>query len=585
MRASVLALGTVTAALAAAVFASLLSATPATAATPSFPGAPTTRYAQVERVCAAPKPGDASCLALRLIPARAGEKGAAPYLSAAGDRSSGPAGGLTPGDLASAYDFNPSSGGGGQTVALVDAYNDPDIEADLGTFDSQYALPACTTADGCFEKVGQSGSETALPPDDTNGWSVEITLDVETVHSVCQACRIILVEANSEELGDLAASVNEAVALGANEVSNSYAAFETEFGASEAAAYDHPGTVVTAAAGDSGFLNWDDLFSLGTAPEQPDAPASLPTVVAVGGTTLKLSSSGKRKSERVWNDSGLPTREEFKQFSASGGGCSSLFSAPAWQREASGWSTTGCGSKRLDNDISAVADPYTGFDIYDTYQYEKAFTPGWLTVGGTSLSSPLIAGLYALAGGGHGRSYPASELYEHLGQPAALYDVASGGNGYCDGEENGPCEEPAVNELFGVLDCEGTAACDARPGYDGPSGVGAPIGLTAFGGVEVTKPTVTTAAATAVASTSATLNATVNPNGTDVTTCTFEYGPTTAYGSSAPCAIAPGEGKTAVAVSAPIASLLPKMTYHFRVLATNAAGTSDGKDKHFKTKA
>jgi hypothetical protein len=155
------------------------------------------RYATVSQVCPAPKPGDASCLALALVSARPRAAGASAYQLAAGALSTGPAGGLTPADLASAYGYQPSAGGTGQTVAIVDAYDDPGIEEDLAHFDSQYGLAACTMANGCFKKVGQTGSTTSLPAADTKGWSVEMALDVETVHGVCPNCAILLVEANS----------------------------------------------------------------------------------------------------------------------------------------------------------------------------------------------------------------------------------------------------------------------------------------------------------------------------------------------------------------------------------------------------
>jgi hypothetical protein len=448
---------------------------------------PGTLYAKVRSVCPVPKPGDASCFALALVPAPATAAGAQPYVAGGGALSRGPAGGLTPADLASAYGFAPAAGGVGQTVAIVDAYDDPNIEQDLGTFDSQYGLQACTTANGCFTKVSQTGSTTSLPPADTTGWSLEISLDVETVHSVCESCKILLVEAEAESLADLAAAENEAVALGANEVSNSYGAPESQMGEAEHAAYNHPGVAIVAGAGDDGYLNWDFIAAFLTAPAMPDAPASLPTVVAVGGTSLKLKTNGTRKSESVWNDSGRPSHKDFKRFSATGGGCSTLFTAPAWQESVPGWANTGCGTKRLDNDISAVGDPFTGFDVYDSYVYELEFTPGWMTVGGTSLSSPLITALYGLAGGSHGVSYPAASLYAHLGEASALYDLTKGGNGYCDGEEPRQCGEPAINNEFGDIDCEGSTSCDAAPGFDGPSGVGTPNGLSAFDGPPHTK--------------------------------------------------------------------------------------------------
>jgi subtilase family serine protease len=542
-----------------------------------------TSYAKVRQVCPAPKPGDATCFSLALLPAPASAAGARPYQAGAGALSSGPAGGFTPADLASAYRFIPSGGGAGQTVAIVDAYNDPNIEKDLSTFDVQYGLEACTRSNRCFKKVSQTGSDASLPPADTVGWSLETALDVETAHSVCENCKILLVEADSQSLANLAAAVNEAVSLGANEISDSYGALESQMGESEQAAYDHPGVVITASAGDSGYLNWDYVAAFLNAPGRPNAPASLPSVVAVGGTSLKLKTNGTRKSETVWNDSGRPSYKEFKQFSATGGGCSTLFTAPEWQQGAPGWASVACGSKRLDNDIAAVADPYTGFDIYDSYVYEPEFTPGWLTIGGTSLSSPLISALYGLSGGSHGVSYPAATPYTHLGDASALYDATTGGDGYCDGEPAEPCGEPAINEEFGNIDCEGTTSCDAALGYDGPSGVGTPNGLAAFNGPAQTKPTVVTEAASSKTATSAVLNATVNPNGEPVTACVFEFGPTTAYGQSAPCASLPALGTTPVAVSATITGLTEKSLYHFRITATNPYGTSNGKGKQFKT--
>jgi hypothetical protein len=561
-------------------------------ASPAWAGLPIspteTRYAKVRQVCPAPKPGDASCFALALVPAPAGAADVQPYAVGAGSSSKGPAGGLTPADLANAYGFSPAVGGAGQTVAIVDAYDDPNIEKDLGTFDSEYGLPACTTSNGCFEKVGQTGSATSLPAADTVGWSLEMSLDVETVHSVCQSCKILLVEADSESLANLAAAVNEAVELKATEVSNSYGALESEMGEPEQAAYNHPGVVIAASAGDSGYLSWDEVAAFLAAPRMPNAPASLPSVVAVGGTSLELKANGTRASESVWNDSGRPSYEEFKQFSAAGGGCSTLFSAPSWQLSAPGWASAACGTKRLDNDISAVADPYTGFDIYDSYVYEPEFTPGWLTVGGTSLSASLISALYGLTGGSRGVGYPAATLYAHLGETSALYDVTTGGNGYCDGEAAAPCGEPAINEEIGDIDCEGTTACDAAPGFDGPSGVGTPDGLGAFGGSPFggsphLKPAVVTDAASSVTATSAVLNALVNPNGEAVSACMFEYGPTTSYGHTAPCSSLPGSGTSTIAVSATVTGLMTaKRTYRFRIVATNPSGTSIGKPKTLK---
>jgi PKD repeat protein len=448
-----------------------------------------TRYARVAQLCPPPAPGYVTCFALARIPVAAGaaatSKGAAPYAVNDGASSSGPAGGLTPAQLASAYGYEPAAGGSGQTVAIVDAYDDPEIEANLETFDQEYGLAPCTRANGCFKKVGQDGSEAFLPAPDTTRWSVEISLDVEAVHSVCQHCKVLLVEANEPSDADLAVGVNEAVALGATEVSNSYGGSEVGLGANERAAYDHPGVVISVAGGDDGYDNWDYINEGGFAYEEPDAPASLPTVVAVGGTSLQLTSGGARASETVWNDDGPGDELRFPRGYVSGGGCSTRFLAQPWQQSTAGFLASGCGDKRLDNDVSAVADPYTGFDIYDSYdcgpeceEYGIGVGSDWLTLGGTSLATPLISALYGLAGGSGGVPYPALTLYGHLGDAGSLYDVTEGGDGYCDAEPLTECGDP--NATYGQVDCEGSTACDAGPGYDGPSGVGTPNGLEAF---------------------------------------------------------------------------------------------------------
>ena len=304
--------------------AALLSAAGAVAwATPAGAALPAggARYAKVRHVCAAPAPRRASCLALALVPSRPGAAGTSLAQAGAGAVSAGPAGGLTPADLAGAYGFSPAIGGSGETLAIVDAFDDPKLEEDLAAFDAQYGLPACTAGNGCLEKVGQTGSASELPAADTRGWSVEITLDVESAHSVCPNCRILLVEASSETFADLASAVSEAVA-GRRRDLQLIRRLRGRLGAGETAAYDHPGTVVTAASGDSGYLNWDFVFEAGAAPGLPDVPAALPTVVSVGGTTLKLKASGARKSETVWNGTGRPNREELRQIAGRGGGCS-----------------------------------------------------------------------------------------------------------------------------------------------------------------------------------------------------------------------------------------------------------------------
>src|SRR5262249_20402539 len=156
--------------------------------------------------------------------------------------------------LSSAYGYDPSAGGAGETVAIVDAFDDPNIESDLAEFSAQYGLPACTSASGCFKKVGQSGSSAELPAADTKGWSVEISLDVETVHAVCPKCHILLVETKNAFMTNLGAGVAKAVEMGADVVSNSYGGPEGEpLSPSERALFEHPGTVIAAATGDFGY--------------------------------------------------------------------------------------------------------------------------------------------------------------------------------------------------------------------------------------------------------------------------------------------------------------------------------------------
>src|SRR5436853_2461168 len=202
----------------------LLSATAADA------GSKQQLYAVGKPVCKAPKnpltAHKAWCTALRRVLVKAGTKNALPFTPAAGATGAatmGPNFGLTPSDIVSAYHLSTSpTAGSGQTVAVVDAFNDPNIESDLGTFDTNYGLPTCTIANGCLKVVSQTGSTSALPVDDTTGWSVEESLDVEAAHGACPACHILLVEADSENNSDLAVAENEAAALHANEISNSF---------------------------------------------------------------------------------------------------------------------------------------------------------------------------------------------------------------------------------------------------------------------------------------------------------------------------------------------------------------------------
>jgi hypothetical protein len=395
--------------------------------------------------------------------------------------------GLTPLDLHTAYNL-PTEASTPQTIALVDAFDDPNAESDLNVYSREFGLPACTTENGCFRKLNQRGESAsgALPRVEPE-WDVEISLDIETAHAICPNCKILLVEAASAENSDLEIAENEAVAAGANEISNSWGGGEPGAGASTEA-FHHPGVVITVAAGDDGYDNWltePGEEALGSA---AGYPASLPDVVAVGGTRLTLNRERHWSGETVWNDGSTVNIGH----GAGGSGCSEQFTAPPWQRELPDWSAVGCGEKRAVADVSADADPYSGLAVYDSVPVEEEgeeFTPGWVAIGGTSLASPLIASTFALAGGSHGVDYAASTLYAHRGT-AALHEVTGGSNGVCTKEFNDDTGESGCTSSEEAKSCDGELICTAKTGYNGPAGVGTPDGIAAF---EPPKPPTVTA--------------------------------------------------------------------------------------------
>jgi len=329
--------------------------------------------------------------------------------------------GYGPSQFHSGYNL-PTTPVSAQTIAIVDAYSNPNVFRNLKRYDNKMGLPLfpkCSTPSqtNCIAILNQNGLPSPLPAGNT-GWGLEIALDVQVAHAICQTCRINLYEANSNSFLNLETAVNTAASQGANAISNSYGAFGydcTEPG------YNHPNIAVTVSSGDSGY---------GIA-----CPAVENTVVSIGGTTLTLS-NGNYVSESVW--------------SGTGSGCSAVSSAQAWQTTATNWAAIGCGTKRGMNDVSADADPATGAAVYDTYGYG-----GWLVVGGTSLSAPLIAGVYALASNASSYSYPAQSAYL---SPGSLHDVTTGSNGTCSP----------------------TLRCHGGVGYDLPTGIGTPNGLGGF---------------------------------------------------------------------------------------------------------
>jgi subtilase family serine protease len=294
--------------------------------------------------------------------------------------------GFGPTQLQAAYKTAGLTGGTGRLIAIVDAYDNPNLEADLGVYRSTYGLPACTTANGCFKKVGQTG--TSSLPKANASWGQETSLDVDMVSANCPNCKILVVEANSATFANLAAAVNTAANMGAVAISNSYGGSESSSQSTYRASYNHAGIAITASSGDSGY--------------GAQSPASYNTLTAVGGTSLSTASNTRGWSETVW--------------SGAGSGCSAYEAKPSFQTD------SGC-AKRTISDVSYVANPSTGVAVYDSYAYQGM--KGWMVFGGTSVGAPAIAAIYGLAGN---TVSDASYTYAHT---ASLFDVTSGSNGTC----------------------------------------------------------------------------------------------------------------------------------------------------------
>lgn len=332
------------------------------------------------------------------------------------------------------------------TVAIVDAWDYAYAYSDLTTYSQTYGLPvlpkcSSTITTSCFQKINMGAPAGSAR---STGWYIEMDLDIQTVHAICQNCKIVLVEAASDDGYVMANAVNRA-ARAASIVSNSYGSYDIDGSlGSVDGAYNHPNKAIVVSSGDAGYdVSW---------------PASLNTVVTVGGTSLHMNADGTYGGETVW---GPPT---IQNSGGTGSGCangaSGLYPAvPAqpFQTGVANWAATGCGTSRGDNDVSAVADPDTGAAIYTHWD-------GWWTVGGTSLSAPLIAGVFALKGNATSVPYPASLLYAKAGT-SAFNDITTGSND--TGVAAVPCDHR-------------TTACTAAPGYDLPTGVGTPHGIGGF---------------------------------------------------------------------------------------------------------
>jgi subtilase family protein len=352
--------------------------------------------------------------------------------------------GWGPAGIQSAYGLTSTAAtwGADQWVAIVDAYDNPDAEADLATYRSSYGLPPCTTANGCFVKVNQYGGKPYPAPD--SGWASEISLDLDMVSATCPQCGIILVEANSNSTSDLGAAINRAAVLGATQISNSWGGGEWSYETSADGSYfNHPGVAITASSGDDGYgVEW---------------PAASSKVIAVGGTSLYTAANTRGFTETAWN--------------LAGSGCSAYEPKPAWQTDSN------C-AKRAVADVAAVADPDTGVAVYDG---------GWEVYGGTSAAAPIVAAAYALTGSA---ASTGSFAYDHTDW---FNDVTSGSNGSC-GAFTYLCTALAGFDGPTGLGTPNSAHPTGTPPTGRPPVSGGGGGSTSGGGTTTTPPTVTTAA-------------------------------------------------------------------------------------------
>ena len=341
--------------------------------------------------------------------------------------TSGPSG-LSPLQVKKAYNL-PSTGGKG-TIAIIAAFNHPNIASDLVTFDKTFGLTSCTIANKCLEIHPMN---TAAKDD--NGWSMETALDTEWSHSIAPKAKILVIEAASDsgtnllKAVDYARSRSDVVAVsmswGGGEFAN-----ETALDSHFSVGSSDSSVAFFASSGDDGTgASW---------------PAASPLVIAVGGTSLSLASNGSLISEKAWE--------------GSGGGVSAFETEPTYQNN---YSIPRSGDKRAIPDVAFAADPNHGFSVYHapdstlskTSAKSTSTTKNWYVVGGTSAGAPQWAAIADLA---YAAKDPITPAKLYADKAASTYskffrDITSGTNGIC--------------WFF----------CTARKHYDYVTGLGSPL--------------------------------------------------------------------------------------------------------------
>ncbi|MDE3132256.1 MAG: hypothetical protein KGL16_13990, partial [Acidobacteriota bacterium] len=512
----------------------------------------------------APQPGRLRCLARVLTVRRTGRAATLLTVQRAGATAAAAAAApqqYTAGFLQWAYDTTwlSANAGASDTVAIVDAYGDPTAYGDMQQFRSANGLrqiPTCssTVTTRCFAVVNQNGQTSPLPTaawDETGSWNIEESLDIDAVSSLCPLCKIVMVEANSDDwygndryghtTHDLETAVSTAATLGANQISLSWGGPTTPGWSAYASPYSSIASAsILAASGDSAYQGANTV----------DYPAALPDVTAVGGTSLSADASVPRGfDESAWPITLCSGKG--CQSQGTGSGCDTSQVKPSYQSGVA----TGCPGRGY-NDISADADPNTGLNIYDSQPGAQGCgTPSnTCIVGGTSLATPLTAAIEAVTGVSD--TTPAWTY----GDASLLNDIVAGSNGTC----------PSGAYLI----------CNAGIGWDGPTGNGSISGDVATGG-----PGIGGSSAAHVNATDATLAGGVYPNG-EPTSYQWRYWPSSQPSSSgAPTPAAPVSGRTLQQITTTVCTLTPATTYDFQLTASNGSGSETGPQGSFTTPA